>query len=153
VDADRRLVGCVAEVGDSAAPWSLGSIPVMRARIAFVTGEIDRAEDLLRPAAEAMGRLKDRNCLGVALLLLAGVATRRTDGAVAARLLGAADTLAERGLFVLRPYDLALDEQFRQAATEQVGADAFASHYQAGLAMEYDEVVELAAGGAGRPPT
>ena len=148
VDADRRLVGCVAEVGNSAAPWSLGSIPVMRARIAFAMGDLDRADDLLRPAAAAMGLLKDRNCLGVALLFLAGVASRRSAGAVAACLLGAADTLVERGVFVLRPYDLALDEQFRQVATEQVGADAFASHYRIGRAMQYDEVVELAAEGA-----
>jgi predicted ATPase/DNA-binding XRE family transcriptional regulator len=128
MDADRRLVGCLAEVGDSAAPWSLGAIPVMRARIAFAAGDLDRAEHLHRPAAATMGRLKDRNRLGVPQLFLAGVATRRSAGEAAACLLGAANILVERGLFLLRPYDLHLDEQFRLAATEQLGPDASAAH-------------------------
>jgi hypothetical protein len=123
----------------------------MRARIAFTVDDLDRAEDLLRPAAAAMGRLKERDCLGTALLFLAGVAARRSDGAAAACYLGAADTLTERGMFVVRPYDLPFDEEFRATAAAQLGADEFAARFEYGRALPYDDVVALAAGDTWAP--
>ncbi len=145
-DADRTLAKCVAEIGDRASPWCVGTLLNVHGRVNVACGEIARAEELLRQSAVILGRLKGRGPMMHALSFLAVAAALRSDATRAALLFGAADRLLERsGAAHQGPYH-ELVARGRMSARAEIGSAAFGSLHEQGHALNFDQVVALATG-------
>jgi predicted ATPase/DNA-binding XRE family transcriptional regulator len=145
-DADRALTESLREVGDRAAPWSIGTLLNVQGRVVLWLGDTARAEPLLRRSAQLLGRLRDRGAMGFTLAFLAVAAALRSEGERAAQLFGASDSLMELSGAVHQGRYQELVERGRMTARSQLGSATYGSLHRQGQTLTFEDVIALATG-------
>jgi predicted ATPase len=110
----------------------------------IATGDLAEAGERLRQSVELSTQLSNPELLAYAMRGLAGVAGANHDLARAARLLGAAQGLAEAAGSVDWPVRRRLYAGFEEETRDGLGAAAYAAAYAAGRSLSLAEAARLA---------
>jgi hypothetical protein len=127
--------------------YSLGMILVNLGLVALFNGDLDEAK---APLTEALGiarRIDDRVAQYILLNALGCHAAGSAQPRLAARLLGAAETVqTAAGAIVLLPYLTSLVAQAKESTTAALGERRFQAEFQAGQGLSRDAAIGLALG-------
>jgi predicted ATPase/DNA-binding XRE family transcriptional regulator len=140
--AERLLDEATAVLGQ-AGPWFLTWALYARAVLAVRRGNSDEAITLVRESLTRIRELHDKFALVYELVPLAAAAALKSDGAWAARILGARDAVTERtGVTVVDTSVRDLQEYAEREARVRLGPDRWALAYAAGRGASIDSMIE-----------
>ena len=139
----ERLLDEATAVLRQAGPWFLTWALYARAILAVRRGNPDEAITLVRESLSRIRELHDKFALVYALVPLAAAAALKSDGAWAARILGARDAVTERtGVTVVDTSVRDLQERAEREARLRLGPDRWALAYTAGRGASIDSMIE-----------
>jgi DNA-binding CsgD family transcriptional regulator len=128
--------------------YSLEMMLLNSATTAFALGEVQRAKGLYVEALSIAKRIDDRVAQYALLDGLASVAAAMEEGKLAARLLGAAETIRTQAGARLIPVLAPMIAQAEERAVERIGRSTFDAELEAGRRLSRDDAIRL---GLGQP--
>ncbi|WP_281286971.1 helix-turn-helix transcriptional regulator [Nonomuraea turkmeniaca] len=131
------------EAGDL---YSLGMMSLNLGAATLIAGDLDGAKPLLAEALRIAHRIDDRVAQYCLLDALAYQAARAGRPRLAARLLGAAETVRTGAGASILPYLAPLVTQAGESATAALGAAGFEAELEAGNRLGIDAAIRLALG-------
>ena len=139
----ERLLEEAASVLRDAGPWFQSLGRYMRAVLAVRRGNFDQAIALVRESLTRIRELHDKFAFVYTLVPLAAAVALKGDDALAARILGARDTLVERtGLTIVDQPVHDLLEQAERETRAHLGPDRWAQAYAAGRKTSIDSLLK-----------
>ncbi|MFI7130631.1 LuxR C-terminal-related transcriptional regulator [Nonomuraea sp. NPDC050153] len=131
------------EIGDL---YSLGMMLLNLGSAMLMAGALDESKPLLAEALPIAHRIDDRVAQYCLLDALGCHAAASGQARVAARLLGAAETVRTGAGASLQPYLTRLVARAEESVTAALGATGFAAEYEAGRRLSRDAAIRLALG-------
>ncbi|MER6003625.1 LuxR C-terminal-related transcriptional regulator [Nonomuraea angiospora] len=131
------------EIGDL---YSLGMMLLNLGSAMLMAGALDESKPLLAEALPIAHRIDDRVAQYCLLDALGCHAAASGQAQVAARLLGAAETVRTGAGASLQPYLTRLVARAEESATAALGEPGFRAEYEAGARLSRDAAVRLALG-------
>ena len=139
----ERLLEEAASVLRDSGPWFLSLGRYMRAVLAFRLGDFDQAIALVRDSLTHIRELHDTFAFVYSVVPLAASVARRGDDALAARILGARDSVVERtGLTLVDPSVHDLREEAEREARAHLGSERWSLAYAAGRTTSIDALLD-----------
>ncbi len=148
-DARERADLALAKSTAPQLAWCHAAALLARARVAVADDEPEEAEELLLRALPIWRDTLGRAFLVPTLELLARLVTDQESDEEAARLLGAADSLARRTGRARFMVDQDDHDSCVSSLHETMGAERFARAFGEGAALSFDEVIAYALRGRG----
>jgi predicted ATPase/class 3 adenylate cyclase/DNA-binding CsgD family transcriptional regulator len=150
VDEAQRLADdAVAQAAEPRLEWILALATCVRARVAVIAGDLERAEDLLYAALPLWRQTLGKQYTAETLELLATVVRVQESYHEAARLIGAADSLRALTGFVRYVVYQPLHDETVASLRAALGDADYDAAFAEGAALSFDEAITYALRGRG----